>query len=878
MRIPAFITSSEPADSGERPGSSRADLLCRMIERAAGGRIECDVERFDSQEETTPFNLHVETSGESIPILIFVDSGVRQRQSAFAVVRRLRSERCIWNPIHLFLERMEDVDDLSVEWCIWMHEMPPHDVRAAVHTIDVSHPLPRAARPWFVAQAMRNLADRLQRLIEPLDPSCISAASAVIPHMRVSHQTLGADAEIAEIRTFREEISELLALPQLPDRDVARMLQRVRELELDPVASRLTTRSRTELHALKNKLLLARSRHSSEEWLQGIVRTQTDQILDRGLPALAESDARPLQSGLATLQDLLRPPSVPARIDELSACASELQTAARRLFARMCTEPRSGPARLLVVEDDPDWRSRLLSWIDRFPISRRVVVEQATTVEDARRSLKSGGAAVVIVDLGLPLEASGPISLDGGLRLIEEFSRAHPTGRLPQHSFLILTAMESLGQAVEKAVALGISPSGYLLKDSTDLEAELEGRLSLAFRRKRPLRIDLFDAAPRQIHVDGHEVTLDLPLWCLLRVLADHPRWSASPERVANRMSIPPFSLDPGSREPDESDPAIRIERQLPKYRSELNLLLVHACKRIRGELPPDNIVELDEEGYRLNADVRVFAQAPYFAPDHRPRVLVVEDDIEWSQAITTALHRNGFEFVAVRTLEAARAHINDPAIDLVTLDLELPEDDVSLSTGHIHIDGGLRFLNSLRDAGRDVPVVLLTGTSPKDRAMLPLLKTGLRSDDFLFKHDPEPIRGLLASVDRLWRETLTNCQILDWDPSNIAHSIAIDSATSRLLSVAGHPINVSGLGATLLHTLSSRPNSFVGRSELIETLFPDPDRNVPEDPEKALDQHVKRLRKSISEQTNGSVDGNDVICGGRGVYWLRGIVKPSEG
>src|SRR5262249_46630010 len=152
------------------------------------------------------------------------------------------------------------------------------------------------------------------------------------------------------------------------------------------------------------------------------------------------------------------------------------------------------------------------------------------------------------------------------------------------------------------------------------------------------------------------------------------------------------YSLDPESRGEEEDEITERIVRQLPKYRSELNLQLVDACRRIRGQVPDEVIVEFDDDlGYRLNANVRLLTTLPYIAPDHRPRVLVVEDSLEWSGLIAAALQQHGFETVAARTLASAQALAMEPSIDLMTLDLELPKNDQDLASAITERDGGLR-------------------------------------------------------------------------------------------------------------------------------------------------------------------------------------------
>jgi DNA-binding response OmpR family regulator len=79
------------------------------------------------------------------------------------------------------------------------------------------------------------------------------------------------------------------------------------------------------------------------------------------------------------------------------------------------------------------------------------------------------------------------------------------------------------------------------------------------------------------------------------------------------------------------------------------------------------------------------------------PRLLVVEDDPAISRPLVRALEREGFAVEHVDTGAAALARVLDPGVDLVLLDLTLPDVD------------GLEVCRRLRAEWPLLPVVMLT-------------------------------------------------------------------------------------------------------------------------------------------------------------------------
>ena len=95
----------------------------------------------------------------------------------------------------------------------------------------------------------------------------------------------------------------------------------------------------------------------------------------------------------------------------------------------------------------------------------------------------------------------------------------------------------------------------------------------------------------------------------------------------------------------------------------------------------------------------------PATGVDVTARVLVVEDDLRIAAMLEKGLRARGLAFETVSSGAAAVARIEAGGIDVLLLDLGLPD------------MGGLEVLRFLRERHRAVPVIVITARSdPRDR------------------------------------------------------------------------------------------------------------------------------------------------------------------
>jgi two-component system OmpR family response regulator len=123
--------------------------------------------------------------------------------------------------------------------------------------------------------------------------------------------------------------------------------------------------------------------------------------------------------------------------------------------------------------------------------------------------------------------------------------------------------------------------------------------------------------------------------------------------------------------------------------------------------------------------------------PAKKPRVLVVDDELNIAELVGTALSYEGFEVKLAHDGAGAIAAVQDFAPDLVVLDVMLPDLD------------GFEVQKRLRAGGDRVPVLFLTARDSVDDRVRGLT---LGADDYLTK--PFSLQELVARVHAVLRRT----------------------------------------------------------------------------------------------------------------------------
>ncbi|MBR5934262.1 MAG: response regulator transcription factor [Treponema sp.] len=212
--------------------------------------------------------------------------------------------------------------------------------------------------------------------------------------------------------------------------------------------------------------------------------------------------------------------------------------------------------------------------------------------------------------------------------------------------------------------------------------------------------------------------------------------------------------------------------------------------------------------------------------------VALVDDEKNVRLSIKTALKKEGFEVTEFSNgQEALNEVCNNILPDIFILDIMMPVMD------------GISFLTKIRERGIKIPVMFLTS---RDEEFDKVLGLELGADDYLCK--PFSVRELIARVKVLLRRAS--------GMQNEEKIISSDNITLNLSSysafVDGKKIDLTVTEWRILEAFIKNRGNVLTREQLIEISYPD-DTYLND---RAIDCHIKRLRKKLPENSIETVYG----------------------
>lgn len=202
--------------------------------------------------------------------------------------------------------------------------------------------------------------------------------------------------------------------------------------------------------------------------------------------------------------------------------------------------------------------------------------------------------------------------------------------------------------------------------------------------------------------------------------------------------------------------------------------------------------------------------------------VLIVEDETELARIVGDYVRAAGFRADLVGDGHHALVRLREARYDLVVLDLMLP---------------GLDGLSLCREVRRqsDVPIIMTTARVEEiDRVL------GLDSgaDDYLCK--PYSPRELMARINaqlRRYRGAL-----------GPVPTIEVDEPT-RTARLRGQPLDLTPTEYDLFALMARRPGVVFSRAQLLDAVR----RETLEVTDRAVDSHIKNLRRKLAAQPGGA-------------------------
>lgn len=185
-------------------------------------------------------------------------------------------------------------------------------------------------------------------------------------------------------------------------------------------------------------------------------------------------------------------------------------------------------------------------------------------------------------------------------------------------------------------------------------------------------------------------------------------------------------------------------------------------------------------------------------AGGYRPRILLVEDDLALGREIAAALEDHGFAVECATTGQRGMRRGLDEHFDAIVLDRMLPDID------------GMSVLATLRNLGRDMPVLILSALAGVDERVRGLRGGG---DDYVTK--PVDELELSARLNALLRRHRApeNATVLTFA------DLALD-LRARAVTRGGQAIELKPREFALLEFLMRQSGQVVTRAMLFEAVW----------------------------------------------------------
>jgi len=203
-------------------------------------------------------------------------------------------------------------------------------------------------------------------------------------------------------------------------------------------------------------------------------------------------------------------------------------------------------------------------------------------------------------------------------------------------------------------------------------------------------------------------------------------------------------------------------------------------------------------------------------------RVLLAEDDTAIAEPLARALRRDGYEVEICADGPGALDMVRDGGVDLLVLDLGLPEMD------------GLEVCRRLRAEGRATPVLVLTARADEVDTVVGL---DAGADDYVTK--PFRLAELLARVRALLRRGTTEI-------TGGAGDVRVDAESHRAW-VGERELALTAKEFELLRVLVREAGKVVPRDQLMREVW----EASWYASTKTLDMHISWLRRKLGDDAS---------------------------
>lgn len=206
--------------------------------------------------------------------------------------------------------------------------------------------------------------------------------------------------------------------------------------------------------------------------------------------------------------------------------------------------------------------------------------------------------------------------------------------------------------------------------------------------------------------------------------------------------------------------------------------------------------------------------------------VALVEDEDDLAEMVAAFLGESGFTAVRARDAQSARDLLTDQPVDVVVLDLGLPDGN------------GLDVLRFVRDPG-DLPVIIVTGRGEEADRVVGL---ELGADDYLVK--PFSARELVARLRAILRRSRRAEQSGGDDSSLIRLGDLVVDTAAREARAAERVLTLTPREYGLLEYLAAAPRQTFSAEQLLVGVW---ESSVKWQEPNTVAEHVYRLRRKLA-------------------------------
>ncbi|MGO6742078.1 response regulator [Rhizobium ruizarguesonis] len=202
------------------------------------------------------------------------------------------------------------------------------------------------------------------------------------------------------------------------------------------------------------------------------------------------------------------------------------------------------------------------------------------------------------------------------------------------------------------------------------------------------------------------------------------------------------------------------------------------------------------------------------------PRILVVDDEPHIRDVICFALERAGLAWLAVRNGTEAMTAFRRGSIDLIILDVGMPDMD------------GLDVCRQIRKTS-GLPILFL---SARDEEIDRVLGLEIGGDDYVTK--PFSPRELIARVKAILKRSGNGAEPERRHATLVAGALSLDRG-ARTVTFRDSEIAMTALEFAILDALLSRPDMVFSREQLMEAAYGAGTYVA----DRTIDSHIRNIR-----------------------------------